>query len=412
MNTYKILYLSYDGMTDPLGQSQVLPYLRGLSMYNFEIHLISFEKKERFVQNRHKIEQLLSGFAIKWYPLHYHQKPPVISTLYDLWKLNSKVKQLLKTQNISFIHCRSYIAALVGLKFKKELKIPFIFDMRGFWADERVDGKLWNLKNPLFKAIYTFFKHKEQAFLQQSAHIVSLTQNAKDEILSWQLSHVSADKISVIPCCADLEHFSQNNIDKMQLHSIKKKLGIKDDSFTISYIGSLGTWYMIDEMMSFFKILLQHIPQAFFLIISTDAPEIAYQAAEKLQIDTRKILVISASRQEVPYYIALSKCSVFFINSTFSKKASSPTKLAEILGMGVPVICNSGVGDVEQIVKNGEVGIVIDNFDNQSYTDAIKRFLAMPPLNPSNIALYASNYASLSDGINNYLRIYRQLSKG
>ena len=40
-----ILYLSYDGMTDPLGQSQVLPYLAGLSKKGFRFHLISFENK-------------------------------------------------------------------------------------------------------------------------------------------------------------------------------------------------------------------------------------------------------------------------------------------------------------------------------------------------------------------------------
>ena len=39
-----ILYLSYDGMTDPLGQSQVLPYLIGLTKEGFTFHIISFEK--------------------------------------------------------------------------------------------------------------------------------------------------------------------------------------------------------------------------------------------------------------------------------------------------------------------------------------------------------------------------------
>ena len=38
------LYLSYDGISDPLGQSQVLPYLKGLARLGHKIHLISFEK--------------------------------------------------------------------------------------------------------------------------------------------------------------------------------------------------------------------------------------------------------------------------------------------------------------------------------------------------------------------------------
>ena len=43
----KVLYITYDGMTDPLGQSQVLPYLVGLSEKGYKFTILSFEKKER-----------------------------------------------------------------------------------------------------------------------------------------------------------------------------------------------------------------------------------------------------------------------------------------------------------------------------------------------------------------------------
>ena len=52
-----VLYLSYDGMTDPLGQSQVLPYIIGLSQEGFQFTLISFEKKDRYESHKHIIEQ-------------------------------------------------------------------------------------------------------------------------------------------------------------------------------------------------------------------------------------------------------------------------------------------------------------------------------------------------------------------
>ena len=63
--------------------------------------------------------------------------------------------------------------------------------MRGFWADERVDGKIWDLKNPVFKSIYNFFKKKEKQYFSQSDAIVSLTENGKQEILSWDLENVT-----------------------------------------------------------------------------------------------------------------------------------------------------------------------------------------------------------------------------
>ena len=405
------LYLSYDGMTDPLGQSQVLPYLLGLSKNNYTIHLISFEKPEKYAQNKHIIEQLIAGTSIVWHPLMYHQKPPVLSTLYDIWTLQKTVNALIKSHPIKLIHCRSYITSLVGLKIKKNKNIPFLFDMRGFWANERIDGNIWNLKNPIFKSIFNFFKKKEREFIIDADHIVSLTHNAKTEIESWNLKPKNELKIDVIPCCADLNHFSKSNINQAQLLALRNELKIKENDYVLTYIGSLGTWYMIDEMMAFYKVLLKSKPEAIFIIITGDNPDIAYKAAEKVQLHHSKIRVKKASRNEVPYLISFSKFSLFFIKPAYSKKASSPTKLAEILGMGVPVICNSGVGDVAQIVEDGNVGVAITNFDETSYAQAIEKLNQNTLATADEIVHYANKYASLEDGISTYLKIYNKLTQ-
>ena len=148
-------------MTDPLGQSQVIPYLRGLSEKGYNITILSFEKRVAYKLNRDLLESDLNKNNIAWVPLRYHGKPPIISTLFDLWHMWKKAMQLQRDSTFDIVHCRSYLAALIGLKMKKRYGVKFIFDMRGFWADERVDGKLWSLRNPLFGAIYKFFKKKE-----------------------------------------------------------------------------------------------------------------------------------------------------------------------------------------------------------------------------------------------------------
>ena len=153
----KVLYVSYDGMTDSLGRSQVIPYLAGLSAKGFEIYLLSCEKKERFETNKLLVGEILLKNNIKWFPMAYNAKPPVISTLWDIYVLKREARKLLAKHHFGLVHCRSYIAAFVGLMLKRRGMIPFLFDMRGFWADERVDGNLWNLRNPLYKSIYTYF---------------------------------------------------------------------------------------------------------------------------------------------------------------------------------------------------------------------------------------------------------------
>ena len=120
------LYLSYDGLTDPLGQSQILPYLFGLSKNNnCKITIISFEKNENFQLNHDLIKSKLKEKNIHWIPLKYSKRPPIISTLWDIYKLYKAVNKLIKS-GVNLIHCRSYITSIVALKRLAALFIIFV----------------------------------------------------------------------------------------------------------------------------------------------------------------------------------------------------------------------------------------------------------------------------------------------
>ena len=201
-----ILYLSYDGLTDPLGRSQILPYLVGLSQHGFHFAVISFEKKNAMAQEGAIVSELCKAAGIEWYPCRYHKSPQVLSTISDLWVMHRKAKKLMKNTGFRIIHARSYPAALVASRLSLSTGIPWLFDMRGFWADERKESGLWPQQNPLYAVIYRFFKRKEQWFFQQAAHTVSLTELAREEICSTQ-GLVRNDRVSVIPCCADFQLF-------------------------------------------------------------------------------------------------------------------------------------------------------------------------------------------------------------
>ena len=401
-----ILYLSYDGMTDPLGQSQVLPYLAGLSKQGFVFHLISFEKEERFSKFREQIQQICDDSNIIWHPLSYTKKPPLLSTLWDVRRMKKLAYKLHTENQFKIVHCRSYLSALVGESMQQKFGIKFLFDMRGFWADERIDGNIWSLKNPIFKTVYNFFKRKEKGFFLNSDHIVSLTYNGKYEITSWKGFEHLENKIEVIPCCADLDKFNPDLVDSIQRNENLNNLEIQPQQYVLGYVGSIGTWYMLDEMLAFFKVLLKSKKEAVFLFISGENPENIFLKAEKFGISKENIRVKSVLHNEVASYISLFSASIFFIRPTFSKKASSPTKQGELMAMGIPIICNSGVGDTERVVKQYHAGIVIDTFDEKSYT--------LTDMNFSNFEMETAKFGArefygLEQGVNRYLSVYQKL---
>lgn len=405
-----VLYMLYDGLTDSLGRSQVLPYILGLRKLGYTFTIVSFEKPERFEVDKGSIQKIVDNAEIKWVPLTYTASPPVLSTVYDVFQLRKTAERLHAETPFDIVHCRSYITSIVGLEMKRKHGVKFIFDMRAFYADERVDGKLWNLKNPVFKAVYNYFKKKEIEFLSEADYSVSLTSKGKDIIHGWNNIQNQPVDVEVIPCCADLDHFHPSQIDQSLQSDLKTKFELTEDDFVITYLGSIGTWYLLDEMLDFFKVLLEKRPNSKFLFITTDKPETILNPTKEKGISAQRVIISSAKREEVPTFLSLANAAIFFIQPVFSKSGSSPTKHGEMLGMGLPVIANSGVGDVDSIIEDTSSGILVKVFTTEAYEKAVEQIDDLLKIPTERLQAAAQKYYSLEEGVKSYNAVYESVS--
>jgi hypothetical protein len=128
-------------------------------------------------------------------------------------------------------------------------------------------------------------------------------------------------------------------------------------------------------------------------------------AAEK-GIDRKEILVTSTTHNLVPLYISLFGLSVFFIRPTYSKMASSPTKQGEIMAMGVPLVCNAGVGDTDEIVRKHKAGAVLQQLDKRNYEENANLPKHFDRLSTMNGAL---EVYGLDRGVELYRQVYRSV---
>ncbi len=397
-------------MTDPLGQSQVLTYLFGLSNSGYKIHIISFEKPERFKQFGATIEEQCNLNGIVWHPLPYTKKPPVISTLYDLIKLYRTAKKINSVFHFKLFHCRSQLTAMIGRKLAKQNNSKFIFDMRGFWVDERVEGNIWKLSNPFYKIIYTYLKKKEKELFLTADAIVSLTKKALPLIEKIQGKKINHQLIKVIPCCADIDFFDPKSISLENKIALRKELHIPKDAFILTYLGGIGTWYLCAEMLDFFNRILIKFPDARFLFITQEEPELILKLARERNIPESLIIIKAAQRKDVPPLLSVSDVSVFFIKPSFSKQASSPTKQGELMSMGITLICNKGIGDTDQIVHDTNTGFVCSDFTNESYDQAIAFLSKNNSIERcEEIRDNAKKYFSLKEGVQSYNQLYKLL---
>ncbi len=404
------LYISYDGMTDPLGQSQVLPYLSGLSSKGYRIHLISAEKPDNYTALKQQIQKICEDNRITWHPVTYSKNPPVIGTILDIRKMFALAKKLHQIHDFRLVHCRSYIAGLVGLKLKASFKIPFLFDMRGLWVDEKVDGNIWNLKNPLYRIIYRYLKKKEKQLLGNANGIISLTHKACPVIHSLNPNKSEDQLLKVIPCCVDVHQFDPSLVTAAQTEEWRKKLNILSNDFVLVYLGSFSTWYLPKEMLLFFKRLHRLKPESKFLIITHENPEQLIVLAKETEVDLNSLIITRAERAALPALLKVAHVSISFIKPAYSKIASSPVKIGELLSMGIPVVCNAGIGDTDEIIRNSGTGVVCPTYDPEAYDRCIQELLQIKTLvSADKIREKAIELFSLEDGVRRYLEVYSSL---
>ena len=113
-----VLYITYDGLLDPLGPSQILPYIKGISKHQDEVVIVSFEKSERFLYGKNALLSDLQNYSIKWKPLPFTKGLGFIGKSWDLCRMYIMALAIARKHNIEVVHTRGHQSALVGLFIK------------------------------------------------------------------------------------------------------------------------------------------------------------------------------------------------------------------------------------------------------------------------------------------------------
>lgn len=403
----RVLFISYNGMLDPLGQSQVLPYLRELSELGVQFTLLSFERPAALMaQGADKIEALrrqLVEHRIEWHWLRYHQRPSLPATIFDVVNGIRYARRLVRRNRIELVHARSHIAATIALSLKRRFGIKMVFDVRGLMADEYVDANHWRKGS----VPYRLTKMMERRGLANSEGVVTLTEAIWPIIKEWEGLRGRDNVIhAVVPCCADLELFRFREADREKR---RREIGL-EDRFVLVYSGSIDGWYLTDEMADFFAAATRRRPDAHALWLTPDKHERIRSLMQQRGIPNDRYTVIGAASREVPSYLSASDVGVAFIKPCFSKLASSPTKYAEYLGCGLPLVINTGIGDSDALVLQESAGVLIDEFTENEYQSAAAHLEGLMHDQAGTRALTREIAERLFDvrkvGVERYARLY------
>jgi len=123
--------------------------------------------------------------------------------------------------------------------------------------------------------------------------------------------------------------------------------------------------------------------------------------------------VLAVALPDVPSYLSASDAGLAFIKPCFSKLASSPTKYAEYLGCGLPLIINAGIGDSDVLITREGVSALVSDFKKSEYEKALialESFVRDADETSRHSREVAERLFDVSAvGVNRYLRLYENV---
>lgn len=386
----KSLYISYFGLREPLVQTQVLPYLRELAKSGVAIFLLTFEP-ERWEQEA--AHEQLRADGIEWLASKYHKRPTVPATFFDVLAGAFRTIAIVRRQRIDIIHARSHVPALMGAIAKRFTRAKLLFDIRGLMADEYAEAGNWRAGGWL----YRLAKRVERSLLRTSDGFVVLTERARAELFVRE-----AKPVEVIPCCIDPARFEGGVV----------RTTPEPTRIVIVYVGALGNTYLPREMAEFFAAAKAADARVFPLILTQSRPEIIREHLAACGFKPSDYQIGFATAAELPSYLATADIALSFVKQGYSRITTSPTKFAEYLACGLPVISTRGIGDLDAQIAGARVGVLLDGLDRDSYRRAFEEALALRrdgDLLRRCRALAMSEYDLHSVGGARYARLYGRL---
>ncbi len=412
MKPVRTLYVCYFGLREPLVQTQVLPYLRQLRADDVRVSLLTFEPRFREIWTSDDIAEqraALDAEGITWHYLKYHKWPSLPATIYDMAVGAWTILRIMRREGVTILHARNHVPALMSAVAKRLQAARMVFDIRGFMPEEYTDAGIWPENGYLYRGL----KRVERYLLRVSDAFVLLTEKARDIVFPGGLDTDKLGRpIEVIPCCVDFERFeAADNISRAALRAELDLTGRR----VIVYVGSFGGWYLTDEMTEFLAAAHNQDAATFSMILTQSPAQLVTNRMRSLGIAQENFFVTRVTPEEVPRYLKAADIAISFIKNCYSKQSSSPTKIAEYLASGLPVVCNAGVGDLDKLIAENQVGALITEFTSQAYLKALQEIEKMrgdKQLAEHLRAVARREFDLAGVGGTRYRRLYQRLLNG
>ncbi|HEX5001799.1 MAG TPA: hypothetical protein VFW78_04835 [Bacteroidia bacterium] len=338
-----MIYLTYNDQPSGVYSSQVIDTVNFMGESHFcRIRLVAFISMRGFKTNRSKIKAENPGALVL----------PIIPRAMQSFFSKILFWMICLSRGERSVICRNVLACQLAFFARRAgLAMRICYDGRGAIAAE------WNEyevvpSQKMKKAIYGL----EREAVLNSDFRIAVSQQL---INHWQTAfEYHGSEHVVIPCTVN-SGFRQGLPSENKITAIRQALDYSPDDFVLVYSGSTAGWQSFSTLGLMLKTALSSSPKVKLLFLSGPDPAIAEIKTAFLGQVERKWL----KHTEVTDTLLACDAGILFREQSVTNKVAAPTKFAEYLSAGLPVIISEHLGDYSDFVREQKCGQVLDGTD-------------------------------------------------
>jgi glycosyltransferase involved in cell wall biosynthesis len=403
-----LAYLTADGLLEALGFSQVVRVVEALALRGWKYTIVSLEKPNDLQRTSRvrEVRERLAAAGVTWRAIPYAATGSARDAAANELALVRAALSLARRGAISGIHARAYHGAFAAFSAWMVTGLPYLFDARSYWFDERLEEGRW-FTTPLRLAVARGLEH--QMFAHASG-VVTLTELQADDVRSGKFGPPRQKAVQCIPTCADFNDFVRRPLEQCTSvpEPVRSQLAGKS---VLGVIGSINRSYLVDETLHLARLVLERNHEAHLLILGSQHEEYARRVAAE-GIPQHRVTITRADHDDMPHWLSLIDWGLLLLNpSSPAKRASMPTKLAEFFACGVRPVqfgCNE---EVSHWVRRTGSGFVLDGVSERQLIAAAERIVSTP--RDEDVIRRARSIAephfSLAAGIERYEQVLKRV---
>ncbi|MSP56760.1 MAG: hypothetical protein EXR69_14335 [Myxococcales bacterium] len=413
----RVLFVSANGILEPLGHSQIVRVVEALSRRGLKYDILSQERDADLTRTEHvqRLEAQLALAGVRWYRCRYEPGGPKAAAR-NTWVLTKATLERTRSGEYELVHARAFLAGVPARIARLATGVPYLYDARAYWLDEKLDDGRWFPAGQGSPAERLARRIERQVFAD-AAGIVTLTELQAQDIRAGTLGPPGGRPLACIPTCADFDMFALPGARTAGARpewthvpiSVRERL---QGGPVIGFIGSINRSYFSEESASLAARLLRRWPNAMILATSPQVKEY-HELFARHDIPPDRAVVGRVEHWAMPEWLSLVSWGMLLIDPTPAKRASVPTKLAEFFAAGVRPIqygCNS---EISEWVARAGTGVVLEGVDARTLDDAADRIAATPDEAGAleRGRSIAEPHFSLASGVERYARILKALGQ-